>query len=146
MKKPFRCVACGKGTVRPIAKARRRERYKTMVLPIPATIPIPTCDRCGEEWYDDEASKAVDEALSNIYRQRLRDRAKRAIATLTKFVTQGKIESLLGLSHGYLSHILSGKRDPSTELVANLTMLAHEPKRRIRELEQSWENEREHAA
>jgi tRNA A-37 threonylcarbamoyl transferase component Bud32 len=46
-----RCRECGKGYVKPLARAGRFARYKTFPrLEIPAHVEIPTCDRCSAEW------------------------------------------------------------------------------------------------
>ena len=82
----FRCVECGEGTVRPLAKAGRKTRHKTMVLEVPADIAVPTCDGCGAEWYDDTTARAVDEALEGVYRRELRERVRVAVDILTKWL------------------------------------------------------------
>ena len=46
--KTIRCVQCGKGAVRPVARAGRREFYKTMDVSVPKEFAIPTCDSCGD--------------------------------------------------------------------------------------------------
>ncbi len=134
----FRCVECGEGKVRPLAKQGRQTRHKTMMLEVPADLEIPTCGHCGAEWFDDATARAVDEALEGIYRHELRERVRAAIDTLTEHVSQRKMERMLGLSHGYLSKLRNGSCDPSPELVGNLALLAHDPKRRIRELVEYW--------
>lgn len=137
-RKEFRCVECGEGRVRPLAKAGRQTRHKTMTLELPADLEVPTCDRCGAEWYDDTTAREVDEALEGIYRHELRERVRAAIDTLTEHVSQRKMERMLGLSHGYLSKLRNGAVDPSPELVGNLALLARDPKKRIRELIEYW--------
>ena len=49
-----------------------------------------------------------------------------------------RLESLLGLSKGYLSKLRAGDRDPSPELVSDLALIAHDPDGRIQELERFW--------
>ena len=137
-RREFRCAECGEGTVRALAKVGRRTRHKTMVLEVPADLEIPTCDRCGAEWYDDTTARTVDEALEGIYRRELRERVRTAIDALAEHVSQREMERMLGLSHGYLSKLRNGACDPSPELVGNLALLAHDPKRRLRELEEFW--------
>jgi len=53
-------------------------------------------------------------------------------------VTQRRIERLLGLSQGYLSKIRSGVSNPSPMLVGLLHLLASDPERRLREVEESF--------
>jgi len=137
-RKGFRCVECGEGTVLPLAKAGRLTRHRTMRLEVPSDLEIPTCDRCGTEWYDDTTARTVDEALEGIYRRELRERVRAALDVLTGHVSQRQLERMLGLSHGYLSKLRSGACDPSPELVGNLALLAHDPARRLRELGEFW--------
>ena len=137
-RREFRCAECGEGTVHTLAKAGRKTRHKTMVLEVPADLEIPTCDRCGAEWYDDTTARMVDEALEGIYRRELRTRVRTAIDALAEHVSQREMERMLGLSHGYLSKLRNGACDPSPELVGNLALLAHDPKKRLRELEEFW--------
>lgn len=137
-RKEFRCAECGEGRVRPLAKAGRHTRHKTMTLELPAEVEIPTCDKCGAEWFDDTTAREVDEALEGIYRHELRERVRAAIDKLTEHVSQRKMERMLGLSHGYLSKLRNGTCDPSPELVGNLALLAHDPEKRIRELGEYW--------
>jgi hypothetical protein len=107
-------------------------------LEIPAEVKIPTCDRCGAEWLDHATARAIDRSLERVYREELRDRFRRAIDAIVKHVSQRKLEALLGLSQGYLSKLRAGDRDPSPELVSDLALLARDPARRVRELEQFW--------
>ena len=137
-RKEFRCAECGEGTVRPLAKAGRKTRHKTMTLELPSGIEVPTCDRCGAEWYDDTTAREVDDALEGIYRRELRDRVRAAIDILTEHASQRQMERILGLSHGYLSKLRNGACDPSPELVGNLALLAHDPEKRLRELGEFW--------
>jgi hypothetical protein len=134
-----RCHACGEGRIRPLAKRGRRVRYKAIPsMEIPAEIAIPTCDKCGAEWLDHATAHAIDEALERRYRDILYEQARRALVVLVTHTTQGKLETILGLSHGYLSKIRSGNRVPSPELVSHLALLARDPKRRLHELEELW--------
>jgi hypothetical protein len=38
---------------------------EVLAVPVPPTLVIPTCDRCGSEWIDTATAKALDEALSS---------------------------------------------------------------------------------
>ncbi len=53
---PELCPECGEGHVVPTARAGRTRRRKAGGrMPIPATLPIPTCNNaaCATEWLDD---------------------------------------------------------------------------------------------
>jgi hypothetical protein len=58
--KPRRCRECGEGTIRPLAKAGRTMPFRNLAaLPVPATLSIPTCDHCGNEWIDLKTARAL---------------------------------------------------------------------------------------
>ncbi len=139
--KPFTCPECG-GMVRPIKRRGRMARHSTMMIEVPETIRIPECDRCGERFIDARTAKVIDAALAKVYRAALHQLVRRAIEVLTKHVEQKDLEQLLGLSHGYLSHLKAGRKMPSPELVAHLGVLAKSPAKRVGELRAYWhENE-----
>ena len=70
--KPRKCPICVPGTIMLAAKPGRLTRYKTFpALPIPADLPIPTCDSCGEEWIDEATAVALDKVLSAIYMEEI---------------------------------------------------------------------------
>ena len=135
----FRCIECGVGTVRPIARVGRRQRYKMMELVLPAGVKVPTCDKCGVEYLSESSAAAEDAALEPLYRRELRRRAKEAIERLMPYVDERDLEQLMGLSRGYLSRLRTGQRDPSADLVALMTLLARNPRQRVVELRRSWE-------
>ena len=137
--KKLRCAQCGKGTIRPVASAGRCEWYKTMEVEVPADFAIPTCDRCGEEWLSVRQSQALDGVLETAYTAELVRLASQQLAKLAgAAVEQKRIEHLLGLSQGYLSHVNAGRHAPSPMLVAELVLLAKDPERRLKELEAFW--------
>ena len=139
-KKQKRCPECGIGKIVPSKGPGRFARYKTMhKLEIPDDLLIPTCDNCGAEWIDEKTAGDLDKALDQAYRAELRSRAVEAIQEITKHVSQRKLESVLGLSQGYLSKLRSGDRDPSAELVSQLALISRDPKKRINELVMYWE-------
>lgn len=141
--KSFRCVGCGTGTVRPVARAGRRQRYKMVELVLPAKVKVPTCDKCGAEYLSDASAAAEDTALEPLYRGELCRRARQAIEQLRPHITEADLERLLGLSRGYLSRLRAGQRDPSAELVALLALLAKNPRRRVTELRRTWDAQAE---
>ena len=139
--KTFRCVECGTGTVRPVARAGRRTHYKMLDLVLPANVKVPTCDHCGAEYLSDSSAAAEDAALEPLYRAELRRRAQEALELLRPSVADAELELLLGLSRGYLSRLRAGRRDPSADLVALLTLLAKSPHRRVGELRRTWQDQ-----
>jgi len=138
-KKERRCHECGIGKVRKVAKKGRIGSFKNLHhLPLPSTLEIPTCSHCGTEWIDLATAKTIDTALEKLYRTELRKRIKTSIEVISNQIPQQRLESLLGLSQGYLSKLRSGVRDPSPELVSNLALIANDPVKRVRELEKCW--------
>jgi NMD protein affecting ribosome stability and mRNA decay len=137
--KKLRCAQCGKGTVHPVASAGRREWYKTMEVEVPADFSIPTCDHCGEEWLSVRQSQALDGVLETAYTAELVQLASQQLAKLAAAaIEQKRVEQLLGLSQGYLSHVKAGRHAPSPMLVTELVLLAKAPERRLKELEAFW--------
>jgi hypothetical protein len=137
--KKLRCAQCGEGTIRSVASAGRREWYKTMKVEVPADFMIPTCDHCGEEWLSVRQSQALDGALETAYTAELVRLASQQLAKLAReAIEQKRVERLLGLSQGYLSHIKAGRHAPSPMLVAELVLLAKDPESRLKELEAFW--------
>jgi hypothetical protein len=141
--KRFRCIVCGKGTVRPQARPGRRVFYKTMKVELPADLQIPACDNCGEEWINGSDAKRVDAAAEAAYSTALRAMAGEQLARLADAdVEQKRVEQALGLSQGYLSHVKAGRKDPSAMLVSELVLLAKDPRHRLQELEEFWKQRR----
>ncbi len=137
--KKRRCRECGEGQIRPLAVPGRRTQHQNMAdLQVPADLEIPTCDHCGAQWFDAATAKRVDAVLEAVYREELRHRVRKAIAVISACVSQQRIESLLGLSQGYLSKLKAGDRDPSPELVSELALLARDPQARVQELLDYW--------
>jgi transcriptional regulator with XRE-family HTH domain len=76
--------------------------------------------------------------LEKLFRDELRRRGASAVKKLTGFVSQRRLEVLLGLSQGYLCKVAASKASPSAELVTHLANLATEPATRLQELERFW--------
>ena len=141
--KPRRCRECGEGMIRPLAKEGRRMPFRNMsALAVPSTLAIPTCDHCGNEWIDPKTAEALDEALQGAYANELHKRLEAALEQiLTLGIPQRRIEQLLGLSVGYLSRLRGRRGDASAQVVSVLALLAQDPKRRMKELDQLWASE-----
>lgn len=141
--KPRRCRECGEGMIRPLAKEGRRMPFRNMAaLAVPSTLPIPTCDHCGNEWIDPKTAEALDEALQGAYANELHRRLDAALDQIlaTAGISQRRLEQLLGLSVGYLSRLRGRRGDASAQVVSVLALLAQDPKRRLKELDQLWES------
>lgn len=142
--KPRRCRECGEGMIRPLAKDGRRMPFRNMAtLAVPSTLAIPTCDNCGNEWIDPKTAQAIDEAMQSAYADELHKRLVAAVDLILKAteIPQRRLEQLLGLSVGYISRLRSGRGDASAQVVSALALLAQDPKRRLKELDQLWASE-----
>jgi hypothetical protein len=118
--------------------------FRTMAaLAVPDSLAIPTCDHCNAEWIDPRTAAAIDKALQVAYAEELHKRLEAAvdsILTATE-IPQRRLEHLLGLSAGYLSRLRGRRGDASAQIVSVLALLAHDPKRRLKELDQLWASE-----
>jgi len=72
-----RCGQCGARAVVGVARAGRLTMYRNLELEVPAHVVVPTCAKCGAEWIDEAAAKALDEALERVYESKLRTRLER---------------------------------------------------------------------
>jgi hypothetical protein len=137
--KTFECPACGQGTVAPRGGKGRSFPYKQVpALEISDDLKLPTCDACGEMFIGAAAAKKLDANLERRYLRLLAETATVAITKLSEHARQQELEQLLGLSHGYLSKLRNGKKDPSAALVGELMMLAENPRKRVVELRRHW--------
>lgn len=135
---PQRCAACGAaGTVAQVARVRR-VTHRGVALALPATLALSECSACHELWLDDEEADRYSAAVDAAYDAELRRRALEALGTLVEVSTQRRLETLLHLSHGYLSKLRTDDKAPSATLVGQLALLAMEPKKRVAELERFW--------
>jgi hypothetical protein len=138
-KKGFRCAECDIGIVRPVAAPGRLARHRTLSLPVPADLEIPTCDNCGTEWIGDSVARKLDAALEKEFRVRMRELVTVSLARLSKHsISKAYVERVLGLSQGYLSHLTTtGDKTPSEALALNLVHFAQNPQR-LRSSEALW--------
>jgi len=131
-----RCGQCGARAVIGVTRAGRLTMYRNLELEIPAHVVVPTCTKCGAEWIDEAAAKALDEALERVYESKLRARLDTALEKiLSEEGSQARVERVLGVSPGYLSKLKLGKRHPSAEIVSALALVSANPKRRLAELD-----------
>lgn len=121
----MKCHNCHRGTVVPVAREGRTAPYKSIPnLAVPADLPIPTCDHCGEEWMTPADAARIDAAMEVVYRQELLARLR---AVLPDAAEAGRIERDLGLSRGYLSRLRRATRPPSEALLAVLALFRQDP-------------------
>ena len=120
-----RCVHCGAKSIRDRTGAGRTIPYRTMpAMELPADLPIPSCGRCKQIFLDRVDAAALSEVLQQHFLSSLRTRLRIAIDTLAQHISQRKLESLLGISQGYLCRLRAGVGNPSPELVSHLALLS----------------------
>lgn len=137
----MRCRECENGTVRMLAVAGRKSHYKNLELTVPSSLELPTCDNCGAEWLDEEATAALDDALGLVYRAELENRARTLIEAVSKEVPMRQVEGLFGLSEGYLSKLKAGRSTPSAEVVALLALLHGDVPGGLKRLKGFWRSD-----
>jgi hypothetical protein len=119
--------------------AGRTSPYRMLAgFTIPPEFPVPTCDHCGAIYLDEQTSAELYQVMHAAFLKELRRRGQQAIGEICKHVSQRRLEFLLGLSAGYLSRLRAGGGNPSSALVALLTLLARDPDTRLRELGWIW--------
>ena len=123
----FRCVRCA-GRVKPRQGFGRTYAYRVFpAMAVPATVEIPTCGRCSATYIDEATAVALSPVLEAEYKRELSRRAKQALADLSPFLSQRKLERILDISQGYLCRIACGHGMPSAQLVSVLALLAQDP-------------------
>ena len=125
------CYFCGEGTIAPRNLRGSALQYRDeREIPVEDDVFVPTCDACGESLLDEESSAALDAVLEPTYRrlraERVRDELSSVLEALG--ITQGDLERLLGLSPGYVSKLLKGKRVAETPLYRFVHLLNANPK------------------
>lgn len=132
------CPECCRGEIRRASLGGRKMRFRQIPdLELPASVEGPVCSECGELWMDAATTKAISDALQVVWSEAMTRKAQVAIEVLRKTTPQRELESLLGLSPGWLSKIKGG-RETSAPTAAALMLLANEPGR-VDELRTSWE-------
>jgi hypothetical protein len=64
-----RCHKCETGKLSLLAQPGRKTNFRNAFdLDVPADFEIPTCDRCGCEWFDTATAEAFDATMEPIYR------------------------------------------------------------------------------
>ena len=132
-----RCWFCGEGTIEPRnlrgeVMAYRDERD----IPVEGDVFVPTCNACGEQLLDDDTSTALDAVLEPTYRRLRAERQRHelCLALTALKITQVELERLLGLSPGYVSKLLKGKRIAETSLYRFVHLLNANPQFGLRAL------------
>lgn len=134
VKKTRVCPACGEGTISARGEPGRFAMHHGVRLEIPADVELPTCDHCGERFFDDDTAARVDARLNEILDQRRYAVFRAALQRIERLTTRGKLETILDWSPGYISKMLRrGKVEQRT--AALLELVAIDPGRLTQFLE-----------
>ena len=133
---PKRCYECGGSVVLKTGEGRTMAYRNIPALEIPSTLAIPTCAACGEEFYNEELTEELEQALSKRYAEEVHRRVVEALDTLAPEVSQQSLENILGLSQGYLSKVRKKKTSPM--IASLLLLLADDPQKNVKRLEDAW--------
>jgi hypothetical protein len=125
--------------VRTRGAGRGRPYQQFEHLRLPEDLDVPTCTTCGEVFAEsDSDADAIDCAMEEAWRNGISEQAKNALQLLVNDgIRKRDLETLLGLSPGYLSKV-AGAKEPSALLAATLTLLSASPQPRIQELRAAW--------
>lgn len=131
-----RCLWLG---VRPRTGTGRKLPFRVFAdLALPDDAPIPTCGGCGATYFDAATTAALHSTLTNQYNKRLWGLARAALTRIKPYLSQKRLELLLGLSQGYLSMVKAQDRFVSAQLVALLLLIAEAPAERLAALRLCW--------
>lgn len=139
------CPRCGRIARRKAMRGRTAPFANMAALPVPDSVPLPTCLGCGFEWPDERAQGILRSALKDAYEAELKARVRELIELLTQpakphlaYISQEGLQKLLHLSAGYLSRLYHGRGRPSAALVSLLALLAENPQPRLAALQDFW--------
>lgn len=135
---PYPCPACAGAVTLATGPGRTRRVHAVANVLMPASLAVPTCQQCGTEWLDAADAARIDAAMAAAYRQALCAGAVQLVAALPAAGVVAEVEAALGLTRGYLSRIRAGAKAPSAGLVADLALIAVDPRRRLAELQVFW--------
>lgn len=122
-----------------VRQARERtETHRGVKLKLPGALELEECTACEEAFVDNDEGDAYVALIMVAYKAEMRRRAIASLAVLEAVTTQRELEQLLHLSHGYLSKVHNGAKTPSGALVAQLALLALNPKENMAALERYW--------
>ncbi len=135
------CAICEEGAIENRAEPGRIVTHHGLRLEIPATVEIPTCNHCGERFYNDDIAKRVDAALDEELQARRLRVIRIALKELERLTTRSRIESLLDISPGYLSKIMNGKKPVTHRMAVLLDTLAQEPGKNLERTIRAFEDD-----
>jgi hypothetical protein len=125
------CYACETGTVRPANLRGTTLAYRDEPdLVIDRDVVVPRCDTCGEMWLQARDTAKLNDVLEALRLVRKRQAAEGFVSVVERRypeVPRAAWEDLFGLSRGYLSRLISGKKVADTPLELWLFGFAQQP-------------------
>lgn len=131
------CFTCGEGTIALRNARGLRVPYKDeREVPIEVDVEVHLCDRCGEMLLDEDAALRLDAVQESTYRRLRVRRAAEAVEGICAAldVTQRELERLIGVSDGYVSKLLHGRRVPDATTLRLLHLIHADPHAAVRRI------------
>jgi hypothetical protein len=118
-KRLFHCADCGGDVVLAVGPGRTAPHRRGVELPVPADFAIPTCALCGETYLTAGESARLAELQRPAFDQHLKRQAAKLVELLTARhrIPIRRLEAACGVTATYLSHVTSGDKVPSVQLV-----------------------------
>lgn len=118
----FECDRCDGPVMLKTGPGRRREFRQGITLQVPEDFPIATCAGCGETYLTTSQAQRLDDLLKD----ELAAECRELVASVRRDadLTQKEVELACGVTPTYLSHVLSGKKQPSATLLRLLEAFA----------------------
>lgn len=133
MESKFVCTQCGGSVRAKVGLGRTYEHRPGITLPIPSDFATPTCTECGETHLNDSDAERLEQRLQEAYSMYCR--ALIDAARERANVTLRELERAAGVTPTYLSHVTSGRKQPSLTLVRLLQAFALHPREVHRHLD-----------
>jgi transcriptional regulator with XRE-family HTH domain len=130
----FDCDRCEGDVVLTTGPGRATEFRMGIVLEIPEAFPTATCSRCGEIYLNSSEAGQLDKLLESTIA--IANECRRLVEAIQRKTgySQKQIEFAAGVTPTYLSHVMGGRKQPSSTLYGLLECLARHPeeaKRRV---------------
>lgn len=132
-----KCFSCDEGTI-----ARRNARGQIIgyrderEVPIEADVIVHLCDHCGEMLLNADAAARLDAVLEPSYRRLKVRRVMEAVEGIRAAldISQRDLERLIGVSDGYISKLLHGRRVPDATTLRLLHLIHADPHAAVRRI------------
>jgi hypothetical protein len=138
------CPVCGEGKIAPVAEPGRIAEHHNVRLEIPADVEIPTCNNCGEQFFNEATARLVDARLDQVLEERLHAVFVAALEEIERLTTRGKLEKLLDWSPGYISKMITRRKKVEHRTAVLFELIAEDPGRLKRAIDAIERHTRPH--